>query len=81
MVWLQVTWENILFFKTPSIITSQGLARGAILPFQKLNVLGLRSFSYIECTLWNNLPFNITQIDNLYAFKCTIKNHFINNLM
>ena len=47
----------------------------------KVKGFGSRSFSYIGCTLWNKLPFNITQINKLSAFKCAIKKHFMDNII
>jgi hypothetical protein len=41
---------------------------------------GSKSFCYTGCSLWNNLPSSITQIDRLSVFKSSLKNHLLENL-
>ena len=80
MVLLQITWEYFLFYKTVNNYSTRLSHKGAFAD-PKVKGFRSRSFSYIGCTLWNKLPFNITKIYKLSAFKCAIKKHFIDNLI
>lgn len=46
----------------------------------KVKGFGSKSFCYTGCSLWNNLPACITQIDKLSTFKTTVKNYLLENL-
>jgi len=41
---------------------------------------GSKSFSFIGAKLWNTLPGNISNIDQLQSFKVATKSHFIKGL-
>lgn len=47
----------------------------------KVNGFGKKSFAYIGCKLWNELPSSITSISQSYMFKVAVKNHFLSQVL
>ena len=48
---------------------------GAFVP-PKVKSIGLKSFSYNGCKLWNRFPTHIRESTSLLMFKKAVKNHF-----